>query len=367
MPVFWALFDQQGSRWTFQATRMDPELGSIEVKPDQMQLVNPLLILLFIPLYDVLFYPLLSKIGIRRPLQKLTLGGIFGGIAFLLSGIVELELEKTYPVLAGAGECQLRIYNIYPCDYNVEVVTNIEDLQKFEIPKYSAYEHKNVPVEGYQVLNYKMFPKGAANPKCPSYSGIFNVTEKMAMSYFAQYGDIREFVDDPSKSRTGDPVLRILVNADTEKSLSVLDPKGDKPFNGNTSAIDRTDLITSTTYKILLGDREQGELRLRQGAVITVIINENDNGFEIISISEPNSIHVFWLIPQYVVMTLGEVMYSVTGLQFSYAQAPDSMKSVIQACWQLTVAFGNLIDVIVVGAKAFDSQVKHVLIRISIF
>lgn len=55
-------------------------------------------------------------------------------------------------------------------------------------------------------------------------------------------------------------------------------------------------------------------------------------------------------------MTLGEVMYSVTGLEFSYSQAPESMKSVLQACWQLTVAIGNLIVVIVATTKLFDSQ-----------
>lgn len=49
-------------------------------------------------------------------------------------------------------------------------------------------------------------------------------------------------------------------------------------------------------------------------------------------------------------------MYSVTGLQFSYTQAPESMRSVLQGCWLLTVAFGNLIVTIVVGAKFFNSQ-----------
>jgi len=44
-------------------------------------------------------------------------------------------------------------------------------------------------------------------------------------------------------------------------------------------------------------------------------------------------------------------MFSVTGLQFSYTQAPDSMKSVIQGCWQLTVAVGNIIVTIVVGME----------------
>jgi solute carrier family 15 (oligopeptide transporter), member 1 len=49
-------------------------------------------------------------------------------------------------------------------------------------------------------------------------------------------------------------------------------------------------------------------------------------------------------------------MYSVTGLQFSYTQAPESMRSVLQGCWQLTVAVGNLIVTIIVGAKFFNSQ-----------
>lgn len=37
LPLFWALFDQQGSRWTFQATRMDGNIGFMQIKPDQMQ------------------------------------------------------------------------------------------------------------------------------------------------------------------------------------------------------------------------------------------------------------------------------------------------------------------------------------------
>lgn len=39
-------------------------------------------------------------------------------------------------------------------------------------------------------------------------------------------------------------------------------------------------------------------------------------------------------------------------------QAPVSMKSVMQSAWLLTVAFGNLIDVIVAAAKIFDEQVS---------
>ncbi|XP_049269168.1 solute carrier family 15 member 1 [Rhipicephalus sanguineus] len=34
----------------------------------------------------------------------------------------------------------------------------------------------------------------------------------------------------------------------------------------------------------------------------------------------PNSLSMFYQIPQYVLITAGEVMFSVTGLEFSYSQ-----------------------------------------------
>lgn len=93
LPIFWALFDQQGSRWTFQATQMDGELSFYIIKPDQMQVLNPLLILVFVPLFDTVFYPLLRKIGIRRPLQKMAVGGFLAGISFLLSMMVQYRID----------------------------------------------------------------------------------------------------------------------------------------------------------------------------------------------------------------------------------------------------------------------------------
>jgi len=74
-------------------------------------------------------------------------------------------------------------------------------------------------------------------------------------------------------------------------------------------------------------------------------------------------------------------MFSVTGLQFAYTQAPESMKSVIQGFWLFTVSIGDIIVTIVVGMKSenyfyyfkfffyffiganfFDSQVNEFLL-----
>eukprot|EP00850_Spirogloea_muscicola_P017977 SM000160S02518 [mRNA] locus=s160:58015:61475:+ [translate_table: standard] len=64
----------------------------------------------------------------------------------------------------------------------------------------------------------------------------------------------------------------------------------------------------------------------------------------------PRSIHMLWQVPQYAIMTAGEIMFSITGLELAYSQAPESMTAVVQSCWLLTVAAGNLLTVVIVGA-----------------
>jgi len=53
--------------------------------------------------------------------------------------------------------------------------------------------------------------------------------------------------------------------------------------------------------------------------------------------------HVLWQLPQYLFLTVGEVLVSVTGLEFSYTQAPRAMRSTIMSIWFLTVVAGNLV------------------------
>ena len=53
------------------------------------------------------------------------------------------------------------------------------------------------------------------------------------------------------------------------------------------------------------------------------------------------NIHIAWQVIPYTIMTLAEVMISITGLEFAYTQAPKEVKSTIMGCWLLTVALGN--------------------------
>ena len=56
-----------------------------------------------------------------------------------------------------------------------------------------------------------------------------------------------------------------------------------------------------------------------------------------------DKINVMWQFFPYLIITMAEVMISITGLEFAYTQAPRSMKSSIMSIWLLTVFFGNLI------------------------
>ncbi len=56
---------------------------------------------------------------------------------------------------------------------------------------------------------------------------------------------------------------------------------------------------------------------------------------------------VWWQILAYLVLTMGEVLLSITLLEFFYTQSPRSMKSVIMAIYLLSVSLGNIITAVV--------------------
>lgn len=92
MAVFWALWDQCGSTWTLQAERMDRVVLGVEVRSSQVQAVNSVLTLTFIPLFGYVVYPLLDRVWRLTPLRKIGLGLLVIGVSFLVSAWIESRL-----------------------------------------------------------------------------------------------------------------------------------------------------------------------------------------------------------------------------------------------------------------------------------
>ncbi|XP_072931088.1 peptide transporter family 1-like isoform X2 [Epargyreus clarus] len=367
LPVFWALFDQQGSRWTFQADRMQQDIGSWTLKADQMQVLNPLLILVFIPLFEVAIYPFLTWCKlIRKPLHKMIWGGVLAACAFVISGVVELNLLPTYGTPVSEGLAQLRVYNGYNCNFTLHTNYMTEDTVNstdgFMIGPLDVYENLKIEADKFLELPYSL--QGQNDTECAgiSHTGHFRLLEKKANSFFINNKGVSNFTDNNDKAIDGFHI-RFLANINDVVRMQVLNNKKNRTMLDIPSTNSSQVSIVRGTYDIIInGDKVLREYSFKAGAVYTINVYEDTTGSYManaVMITPPNTVHILWLIPQYVVMTMGEVMFSVTGLEFSFTQAPASMKSVLQSVWLLTVAFGNLIVVLIVEGNFLDAQWKE--------
>ncbi|KAG5894366.1 hypothetical protein JTB14_015643 [Gonioctena quinquepunctata] len=344
LPIFWALYDQQGSGWTFQAVRMDGYVGFYTILPDQMQVVNPLLILGFIPLFTYWVYPLLGKCNLlKTPLQRMACGGLLAALAFAISALVSMALENTYPVLPSEGEVQLRIYN--PSNCSIAVTQSDLNVSMPTISGLGYAEDKHVKLPNNDNVTYSF----VFASDCNDVKDV-DIPLRGGKSYglFLTKNDSHWFLDEVAKNEDGYPRVRTLDYSADRLLTYKLDSYSQKVEVGNFSM---KSLSEPGEYEL---DGIKLSTKFLFGGIYTVMINNVDP--KVVTVTEPNSVHMLWLLPQYVVITAAEIMFSVTGLEFSYSQAPSSMKSLMQACWLLTTAFGNLIIVIIESAKIFEKQ-----------
>ena len=91
LPIFWMLYDQQSSVWTLQAIRMDLK----GLQPEQLNVLNTIEIIAFVPLFDRVVYPFLKKHGVWNalPLSRMKWGMFFASLAFVTSGMLEMYIQ----------------------------------------------------------------------------------------------------------------------------------------------------------------------------------------------------------------------------------------------------------------------------------
>lgn len=107
MPVFWLCFDAQGSLWTLQRLSMSECLGSLCPSPEMLGVLNPILVVIMIPLFDRGVFPLLEKLGTssdgRRnilfptPLRRMGAGMQMAALAFVCAGALQAAVDAAPP------------------------------------------------------------------------------------------------------------------------------------------------------------------------------------------------------------------------------------------------------------------------------
>jgi len=93
LAFFWALFDQKGSTWVLQAEQMDRVVWGFKLEASQMLMLNPLLVMLLVPLMQGLLYPWAERRGFPlTPTWRITAGMAVAGLSFLLVAALESVL-----------------------------------------------------------------------------------------------------------------------------------------------------------------------------------------------------------------------------------------------------------------------------------
>ncbi len=95
--MFWSLFDQTGSSWVLQAEKMDRNFLGITWLSSQIQAINPILIMVLIPVFNLWIYPAINRVFPLTPLRKIGIGFFITVPAFLLPAWVEYRIAL--------GEC----------------------------------------------------------------------------------------------------------------------------------------------------------------------------------------------------------------------------------------------------------------------
>jgi proton-dependent oligopeptide transporter, POT family len=114
--MFWALYEQTGAAWVLQAQKMDRRLlawcqpaeqyltargatflggvSGYEVEAAQVQAINPLLIMVLIPLFTYSVYPAVGRVVRLTPLRKVSAGMFLMVGAFAVTAYAEMLIGR---------------------------------------------------------------------------------------------------------------------------------------------------------------------------------------------------------------------------------------------------------------------------------
>jgi hypothetical protein len=401
LPIFWALYDQQGSRWTSQAQQLNGRVGnSFTIKPDQFQAVNPIFIVALVPIFDYGIYPFFAKFGLlKKQLQRMSIGLTFAIVSFCIAAFLESQMQQASSRLNPTD--RIKLLNLSPCDLKLNFQHTKHSLSIGKQDSYSnmpndilelmkenngslTFELTSNCKNGVRTIN-NLTLTTQSSPKAILFYGYPSTNDDSIKAYDFAYSidpvtigksEIKisyfdgqniptlshylfnNIIKYDSKELTAE---KLIITSDSTQSIQT-----STVVNSNVShsVLDYADYILQfkdTNGSVILSNH----IILETGGRYTALVFRNieSGSIELIFLEDvkPNGIHLVWQLIQIFVMTVGEIMFSISGLSFAYSQAPATMKSVLQSLWLLTVAFGNLIVVVVAESRITDNQVYEYL------
>lgn len=284
---FWAIFDQSASTWIFFAdTFMDTNLFGFTASADQIQAFNAWFIVALMPV-SVWLFKALDTAGYKvKATQKMTIGFLLTGLSMAIMSFAGFQ--------AGAKQ----------------------DAVKITTP-----EGALVVPAGKVKLNEVALVAGG---------GAVKLTGNSAGT--AEFGPVKVTASDWEYDAA-------------KKRLAFA--------TGTVTLADGTALAVSNGH--LTGSAIPDAAALEKGGVLEPLLKSAEERAKVASdpdkvtigatewVRPQERVTVWWQVLAYLIITVAEILISVTGLELAFVAAPQSMKSFVTACWLAVVFLANLL------------------------
>ncbi|KAF2155201.1 putative peptide transporter [Myriangium duriaei CBS 260.36] len=120
LPLYWLAYNQMTANLTSQAATM--VLNG--VPNDIIQNLNPISLLIMIPIFDMLVYPGLRKLGFHfTPIKRMTMGFYVASMAMIAACVTQVYIYRMSPCGTHATTCKDADGNTLPAQINVWVLS----------------------------------------------------------------------------------------------------------------------------------------------------------------------------------------------------------------------------------------------------
>ncbi|CDW54472.1 POT family protein [Trichuris trichiura] len=372
--VFWTcLYDQTGSAWVLQASHMNGAVGGVTILPDQLSAANPLLIIILVPLFEGFIYPCLTKRGfLSKPLRRMGYGLLLSTVAMAISGVVQIFVQREMPTLPADGSKQVILYNGNNCTAEYFVNGTMKGFLDVATPsiKFDVKCGSILSIRSVNCLRKIEQTVVVGINDCQMDKGQFYFIGSRVIT--TEY-KIQHAVD----SATRLYVLAENQNALTNQKLTLWRHSGllksvpiDK-FKPNEYVEVKPAIVGQNVLDIKITTCETngtqcsyakiGEVRLHMGSSIVLILNDETN-LKTFTTVAGYKVSILWQIPQWVIMTTSEILFSISGLEFAYSEAAPSVKSVMSAVWLMTTFLGNVLVILISGTHMFADLVVETFV-----
>lgn len=119
-PIYWVVYGQMINNFVSQAGTMNTH----GIPNDIMQNIDPIAVIIFVPICERLLYPFLRKRGIAfKPVTRITFGFLFAAISMAYAAIVQHLIYKTGPCFDAPLSCPASNDGAIPNDIHVAIQT----------------------------------------------------------------------------------------------------------------------------------------------------------------------------------------------------------------------------------------------------